>query len=430
MEAHWRSLNAGSITSLPRDQQAKLLEKLNEEGAEVLLQNWYFWAREEQCPPSGQWDTWLYLGGRGAGKTRAGAEWVADSVQNEKLRHVALIGATHNDARAVMVEGVSGLMTVAKGASYEPSNYRVRWSNGAVATVLSAEEPDGIRGHQFDAAWGDEFAKWRDPQAALDMLRMALRIGKNPRLLLTTTPRNIAALKSLLDEKGVVRTHSRTSANIANLAPGFVESLEARYGGTRLGRQELDAEIIADNDAAIWQRDWIERGRVREAPQMTRIVVAVDPPASTHGDECGIVVAGRSEDNEAYVLADRSMGGLTPLGWSSRVAETYEAFEADCIVAEANQGGEMVRTLLNTALPNARVKLAHARRGKKTRAEPAVLFYERGDVHHVGVFPELEDQMCNYDGTGDSPDRMDALVWALSELFPGKKAGEPKIHAV
>ena len=427
MEALWKSLNTESICSLLPAERERLLEKLDDQTAAFLIRSWFFWAREEQRPPAGSWQTWLFLGGRGAGKTRAGAEWIADGVQHGKLRRVALIGATHNDARAVMIEGVSGLMTCAKGADYEPANGRVVWPNGAIATVLSAEEPDAIRGHQFDGAWGDEFAKWRDPQAALDMLRMALRLGKNPRLALTTTPRNIAALKALLEEKGVVRTHGATRANIANLAPGFVESLEARYGGTRLGRQELDAEIIADNETALWRRDWIENTRAREAPELTRVVVAVDPPASTHGDECGIVVVGRGEDNDAYVLADRSAGGLTPLAWSTRVAETYEAFEADAIVAESNQGGEMVRTLLVTALPNAVVKLAHARRGKKIRAEPASLLYEQGHAHHVGVFPELEDQMCNFDGTGDSPDRMDALVWALAELFPGRKKGEPKI---
>jgi phage terminase large subunit-like protein len=430
MQTHWRSLNAESIFSRTPQEREKILEPLNDETARLLLRSWYFWARKEQRPPNGRWNTWLYLGGRGAGKTRAGAGWIADGVESGKFKRIALLGATFNDARAVMLEGESGLMRATEGAVYEPSNYRVRWENGAVATVLSAEEPDGIRGHQFDAAWGDEFCKWRDPQAALDMLRMALRIGKSPRLLLTTTPRNIAALKTLMSEKGVVQTHGTTRANIVNLAPGFVESLEARYGGTRLGRQELDAEIIADNDAALWHRGWIERGRVREAPELERIIVAVDPPVSTHGDECGIVVVGRSADNKAYVLADRSMGGLTPLGWSSRVAETYELFEADSIAAEGNQGGEMVRTLLNTALPNAAVKLVHATRGKQTRAEPSVMLYEQGRVHHVGVFAELEDQMCNYDGTGASPDRMDALVWALTELFPLKKQSVPKVHGL
>jgi phage terminase large subunit-like protein len=430
MEALWKSLNAESISLLPQDEQAKLLEKLNDQTAGVILQSWYFWARAEQRPPPGRWSTWLYLGGRGAGKTRAGAGWIADGVEHGKLRHVALIGATFNDARAVMVEGVSGLMQAAKGATYEPSNHRVCWRNGAIATILSAEEPDSLRGHQFDAGWGDEFCKWRDPQAALDMLRMTLRIGKTPRLMLTTTPRNIPALKALMAEKGVARTHGTTRGNITNLAPGFVEGLEMRFAGTRLGRQELEAEIIADNEAALWQRDWIERTRVREAPQLTRVVVAVDPPASVSGDECGIVVVGRGENGDGYVIADRSRGGLTPNQWASRVADAYEEFQADSVVAEANQGGDMVRSVLMDPLPNACVKLVHARRDKTTRAQPASTLYERGRIHHAGCFAELEDQMCNYDGTGKSPDRMDALVWGLAELFPDRKAAKPKIHAL
>ncbi|HTT98953.1 MAG TPA: terminase family protein [Rhizomicrobium sp.] len=403
-------------------------EKVSNETAEFLRDSWYFWARDEQRPPDGRWHTWLYLGGRGAGKTRAGAGWISHGVAKRGLRHVALVGATFNDARAVMVEGVSGLMTEARGAIYEPSNHRVRWSNGAVATILSAEEPDSIRGHQFDAAWGDEFCKWRDPQAALDMLRMTLRVGRKPQLLLTTTPRNIPALKALMAEKGVVHTHGTTRSNFANLAPGFVEGLEMRFAGTRLGRQELDAEIIADNERALWQRDWIERNRVREAPELVRSIVAVDPSVSVSGDECGIVVVGEGEDGHGYVIADRSQGGLTPNQWVSRVADAYEEFKADEIVAEANQGGEMVQSMMHDPLPNARVRLVYAKRGKITRAQPASTLYERGRVHHVGSFPELEDQMCNYDGTGKSPDRMDALVWGLAQLFPAKKSGVPKIR--
>jgi len=428
MQAPWKSLNENLIVSQSPEERIRLLENVNDNVAADLLKSWYFWAREEQCPPVGSWHTWLYLGGRGAGKTRAGAAWIADGVERGKFRRIALVGATFNDARAVMVEGVSGLMEAATGASYEPSNHRVLWSNGAIATILSAEEPDGIRGHQFDAAWGDEFAKWSDPQAALDMLRMTLRVGKKPRLMLTTTPRNIPALKALMSEKGVVHTHGTTRSNIANLAPGFVEGLEMRFAGTRLGRQELDAEIIADNDAALWQRDWIERLRVREAPQLELVVVAVDPSVSVSGDECGIVVVGRCEKGEAYVLGDRSRGGLTPNQWASRVADAYLEFDADKIVAEANQGGEMVRAMMRDPLPNANVKLVHAKRGKTTRAQPASALYERGRAHHVGCFPELEDQMCNYDGTGKSPDRMDALVWGLAELFPDVKAGVPKIR--
>jgi phage terminase large subunit-like protein len=370
------------------------------------------------------------MGGRGAGKTRAGAEWIAEGIRDGTMRRIALIGATYNDARAVMIEGVSGLLSIDKGAVYQSSNHRILWPSGAVATVLSAEEPDGIRGHQFDAVWGDEFCKWPEPQAMLDMTLMALRIGEHPRIAITTTPRSIPALKALMEAPGTVTTRGTTRANIANLAPGFVEGLEMRFAGTRLGRQELEAEIIADNDGALWQREWIERGRVRVAPELTRIVVAVDPSASVTGDECGIVVVGVCEKGDGYVLADCSAGGLTPNQWASRVADAYEEFKADEIVAEANQGGDMVQSLLQDPLPNARVRKVHASRDKRTRAWPAVTLYERGRVHHAGVFADLEDQMCNYDGTGKSPDRMDALVWALAELFPNKKSGVPKIYTV
>ncbi|HVU22364.1 MAG TPA: terminase family protein [Rhizomicrobium sp.] len=422
-------MNIESILCLPPEDCRLFLDELSDDALKFFTQ-WEKFARSEQLAPQGAWRTWLFLGGRGAGKTRAGAEWIVTGIREGKMRRVALVGATYADARAVMIEGESGLLRVDDSAIYQPSNQRVLWPSGAIATILSAEEPDGFRGHQFDAAWGDEFCKWRDPQAALDMLRMTLRIGKKPRLMLTTTPRNIPALKTLMKEKGVAHTHGTTRSNIANLAPGFVEGLEMRFAGTRLGRQELDAEIIADNDAALWRRDWIETTRVREAPELTRIVVAVDPSVSVTGDECGIVVVGADEIGDAYVIADRSRGGLTPNQWASRVADAYVEFEADSIVAEANQGGEMVRTLLRDPLPNAPVKLVHARRGKTTRATPAATLYERGRVHHVGVFPELEDQMCNYDGTGESPDRMDALVWGLAELFPDVRAPKPSVRSL
>jgi phage terminase large subunit-like protein len=404
------------------------LDALSDEEVE-FFSCWERNAREDQQPPSGAWHIWLFLGGRGAGKTRAGAEWIAYGIHNARMRRVALIGATHHDARAVMIEGESGLLSASGSALYEPSNQRVLWPSGAVATVLSAEEPDGIRGHQFDAVWGDEFCKWEDPQAVLDMTEMALRIGKRPRMLLTTTPRNIPALKALLSRKDVKKTHATTRHNIANLAPGFVESLEGRYGGTRLGRQELDAEIIDDVAGAKWRRDWIERHRVRETPELSRIVVGVDPCASTQGDECGIVVVGRDEKSEGYVLADRSVGGLTPLQWSTVANQAFLDYEAHKIVAESNQGGEMVRQTLRNSNINVPVKLVHARTGKLTRAEPYATLYEQGRIHHVGAFPELEDQMCTYDGTGESPDRMDALVYALAELFPAKEGMKPKIHA-
>jgi len=404
-----------------------LLENLSREtAAEFLDDTWYRFAHDAQLPPQGDWRIWLFLGGRGAGKTRAGAEWIADGVRRGQMRRVGLVGATFQDARSVMIEGESGLLGVSASAAFEPSNRRVLWANGAVADVISAEEPDYVRGHQFDAVWADEFCKWAEPQAALDMLMMALRLGRDPRMAVTTTPRPIAALKALLAMPDVALTRSTTRDNAVNLAPTFLAGLELRFAGTRLGRQELEAELIEDLKTALWQRAWIEQARVRAAPALVRVVVAVDPPASVAGDECGIVAAGLAEDGAAYVLGDFSAAGLTAAGWAARVAEACEHFSADAVVAEANQGGDMVKQVLLDALPNASVKLVHATRDKRTRAAPAAALYEQGRVRHVGVFPELEDQMCNFDGTGKSPDRMDALVWALADLFPQKRS-KPRI---
>jgi phage terminase large subunit-like protein len=260
------------------------------------------------------------------------------------------------------------------------------------------------------------------------MALMCLRLGTDPRMAITTTPRAIESLKVLMKSPDVALSKSTTKANAGNLAPGFLETMNNRYAGSRLGRQELDAEIIADNDAALWQRGWIDAHRVRQAPPLSRIVVAVDPPASAAGDECGIVVAGIAENGEVFVLADCSAEGLTPAGWASRVADAFDKHEADYVVAEANQGGDMVRAVLNEALPGAVLKLVHATRSKRVRASPFTVAYETGRVHHAGCFPVLEDQMCNYDGTGKSPDRMDALVWALAELIPPVKRAKPKVR--
>ena len=424
----WR-WNADSINALPPCERSRLLKSLSREDAAFFQKEWPFWAREAQIPPPGDWRIWLFLAGRGAGKTRAGAEWIAHGVCHGEMRRIGLVGATFHDARSVMIEGESGLLGASPGAAFEPSNRRVLWPNGAVASVISAEEPDYVRGHQFDAVWADEFCKWAQPQAALDMVLMALRLGDDPRMAVTTTPRNIAALKDLMAASDTAKTHATARDNAANLAPTFLAGVELRFAGTRLGRQELDGEVIEDNDAALWQRIWIERARVRKAPPLTRVVVAVDPPASIAGDECGIVVAGIAADGAGYVIADRSAAGMTPAGWASRVADAYETFEADCIVAEANQGGDMVRQVLLDPLPNAAVKLVHATRDKRTRAMPAAALYEQRRVHHAGTFPELEDQLCTYDGEGKSPDRMDALVWALAELFPRAK-GNPKVHTL
>ncbi len=431
MTMHCASLGSESIASLPLPKLLRLkqsLASLTTEEALLLLESWRAWARPEQLPPPGDWRIWLFLGGRGAGKTRAGAEWIADGTKRGTMRRIGLIGATEHDARSVMIEGESGLLAATE-AIFEPSNRRLLWANGAIADVVSAEEPDAVRGHQFDAVWADEFCKWSDPQGALDMVLMALRLGSDPRMLVTTTPRNIKPLKDLLALPDVVLTKSSTTANAANLAPTFLTGLELRFQGTRLGRQELDAELIEDNDAALWKREWIEKTRLRIAPPLVRVVVAVDPPASVAGDECGIVVAGLGEDGEGYVLADASVGGLSAAAWAAKVAAAFEAYSCDCVVAEANQGGDMLRQVLVDALPNAAVKLVHATRDKRTRAMPAAALYEQGRVHHVGAFAELEDQMVSYDGAGKSPDRMDALVWALAYLFPLKRAN-PQVRRV
>jgi phage terminase large subunit-like protein len=415
---------------LPPPQKARLLASLSDSEAAALAEGgWRFWARDEQLAPPGDWRIWLFLGGRGAGKTRAGAEWIAEEVRSDRMRRIGLIGATMRDARAVMVEGESGLLNVVKGAVFEPSNNRLLWPDGAVATLLSAEEPDSFRGHQFDGLWGDEFAKWRDAQGALDMALMALRLGMAPRMLLTTTPRNMPALKALLDAPDVAVTRLNTAFNQDNLADGFFDFLQDRYGASTLGRQELGGELIADVDGALWKRDWIEGARVKAAPELERIVVAVDPPASATGDECGIVVAGRDGGGGFYVLADLSLGGLTPAGWAARVMTAFADFQADAIIAEANQGGDMVKSVLQQGETNAPVKLVHASRGKIARAAPFAALYEAGRVHHAGRFAELEDQMCHYDGskTIKSPDRMDALVWALADLADFKRAA-PRIR--
>ena len=425
-----RRLSADSTKDLPPSERVRFLRELNDREGHFLWRNWPYWARDAQLPPQGDWRIWLFLGGRGAGKTRAGAEWIAEGVRRGAMRRVGIVGATFADARSVMIEGVSGLLGVSPGADFEPSNRRVLWPNGAVGDVLTAEEPDIIRGHQCDAIWADEFCKWSDPQQALDMLMMSLRLGKNPRMAVTTTPRAITPLIDLMTRPGTAITTATTWDNKAYLAPTFITSLRQRYAGTRLGRQELDAEVIEDNDAALWRRDWIEKARVREAPPLVRVVVAVDPPASIAGDECGIVAAGLAETGEAYVLGDCSSAGLTPAAWARRVADACEDHRADAIVAEANQGGDMVKALLLEPAPNAPVKLVHATRDKRTRAAPAAALYEQGRVHHLGAFPELEDQLCHYDGEGQSPDRLDALVWALAELYPRTRRALPRVRTL
>lgn len=415
------------------EERKQLIDNASPALRRYLKRDWHVWARPEQLAPLGDWRVWLFLGGRGAGKTRAGAEWVRESVRMCRAQSIALVGATYTDVRDVMIEGPSGLAGLGRSDRivFEPSKRRLSWPGGAVAHVFTAEEPHGLRGYQFDAAWCDEFAKWRNAETTMDMLQMALRVGSAPRAVVTTTPRGVAALKKLIAGPGVVQTHASTYANADYLAPAFIAQMEAQYQGTRLGRQELDAELIEDNDRALWKREWIERERVNFEPSVVRVVIGVDPPAGVgeHVDECGIVVVGKDMNGNGWVLADRSARGLTPLGWATRVADAHRKFRADAIVAEANQGGAMVEAVLRQTLPNAAIRLVYASQGKRTRAEPAAALYERGLIAHCGLFLELEDQLCQYDGEGASPDRMDALVWALADLFPPDAPGEPRVRS-
>jgi phage terminase large subunit-like protein len=445
-----KRLRIASIALLPSSRRQRFLETLSEDEAALLRNYFRLNAHPYQLPPDGDWTTWLLMGGRGCGKTKGGAEWTMERVALEEAGRVALIGETLADVRDVMIEGPSGIRKAAMASDERPVYYRsqrkLMWGNGAQAFVFSAEDPDSLRGHAFDLAWCDEFAKWRHMGETFDMLQMALRDGAHPRQLITTTPRNRPALKRLLGEAATVITRAKSEDNSAHLAPTFFEQIARRYEGTRLGRQELGGEMLEDLPGALWTHELIDKFRVGETPEtvrarMIRIVVAVDPPVSVgpDADECGIVAVGKGADGLAYVLADRSAHGLSPKAWGERAIGLYHALKADCVVAEVNQGGELVRTLLAEIDSGVPVRAVHASRGKSARAEPVAALYEQGRVRHVGCFAELEDQMCAFGGqeAGDgdresgkgsgspdgrssgakSPDRVDALVWAVWELM-------------
>jgi phage terminase large subunit-like protein len=412
----------------------------------VLRWDWPFWARANQLPPLGAWKTWLLLGGRGSGKTRAGAEWIRAQIEGTsplggRGRHrVALVAPTLLDAREVMIEGESGLRHCSardRRPIFSASRRRLEWPNGAVAYIFSSEDPDSLRGPQFESAWCDEFCSWTHVEKTRDMLRFSLRLGAEPRMVVTTTPRPIEPLRQLLSDPATVVSRARTRDNKL-LADSFIAEIERRYGGTVLGRQELDGEVIEDPQGALWGRQQLERAFEPAVPSLERIVVAVDPPASVgeRAAECGTIVAGlqhRSDCLHAWVLADRTVQGVRPENWAQAVMKAYEDFSADQIVAEANQGGEMVRTVLRLANPDAPIKLVHASRAKHVRATPVAALYEQGRVHHSGRFFALEDQMCAFgamgNDTGKSPDRVDALVWAITALVLDMKLG-PRLRAL
>ena len=413
------------------------LQALSPDAVEFIEKDWTLWARDDQKPPlieCGQepWRVWMILGGRGAGKTRTGAEWVRARVTGTpagtvgRARRIALIGETIVDARRVMVEGVSGLLAIHRRdeqPEFQAVKNQLVWPNGAVAQLFSAEDPDSLRGPQFDAAWCDELAKWRDPEAVWDMLQFALRLGEAPQVLVTTTPRPILILQTIMDDAATVTTRAETAKNVVNLSPHFISEVRRRYQGTALWRQEFLGEIVEDQAGTLWRRDWIDDQRTEVVRDLVTVVVAVDPPvtATKASDSCGIVVAGLGEDRRAYVLADCSLHGRAPQVWARAVMAAYKNYQADRVVAEVNQGGDLIETVLKSVEASAPIKKVRATRGKWLRAEPIASLYAEGRVSHVGVFDALEDQMCAFrtDGRarGQSPDRVDALVWALTDLM-------------
>jgi len=412
------------------------------DGADLIEGNWVFFARLTQYPVEDMPANWLVTGGRGSGKTRLGAEWVNGLVlglppfspDKVKYGHIALVGETLGDVREVMIEGPSGILSI-EGENrprYEASRRRLLWPNGAVAQAFSSEDPDSLRGPQFDAAWCDEAGKWKNAEATFDMLQFGLRLGTRPMQLITTTPRPTRLMKRLYADPLVRRDKLSTERNAGNLAQGFVDALERRYGGTRIARQELEGELIEDRDDALWSREMLAEALTGEIGDLRRIVVAVDPPASAHkdSDACGIVAAGLNADGLVVVLADATLKAAKPIDWATAAVALFHRLEADAIIAEVNQGGDMVTAVIRTVDPLAPVKAVRANRGKWLRAEPVAALYSQRRVKHAGRFAELEDEMCDFgpDGLsgGRSPDRVDALVWAVGELVRG--GGEPRIR--
>lgn len=438
------------LGSATEDEVAEFLDGMSHNAIAAMPWLFEIWALDHQMPPDGDWMTWVIMGGRGAGKTRAGAEWVRRQVEGcrpeekGKCQRVALIGETIDQAREIMVFGDSGIMACSppdRKPEWQSSRKRLVWPNGSIATIYSASDPESLRGPQFDCAWMDELAKWKKARETWDMLQFSLRLGEAPQQIVTTTPKNLTLLREILAAPKTVMTSAPTSANKVNLARSFLEKVSADYSGTRLGRQELDGELLTDVEGALWSLGQIDKLRLEEHPPLDRIVVAVDPPASSGdgADECGIVVAGVSakgppQDWRCYVLADRSIAKASPNAWAEEVVRAAKEFAADRVVAEVNQGGEMVETILRQQSEFLPFRGVRATRGKTARAEPVAALYEQGRVFHLGAFRGLEDQMCQMSQRGfagkGSPDRVDALVWALTDLMiePASAFRRPSIR--
>ncbi len=430
----------------------RFLKGLSDEALAALPYLFEFWALPHQMAPQGEWTAWVILGGRGAGKTRAGAEWVRAMLEGPtagapgRARRMALVGETYDQALAVMVKGESGIIACSppdRCPRWIAGERRLEWPNGAEARLYSAHDPEALRGPQFDAAWSDELAKWPKGQETWDMLQFGLRLGDHPQQVVTTTPRNVDVLKGVLSRNSTVVTQAATEANRAYLAPSFLREVRARYGQTRLGRQELNGEMLEDVEGSLWTRAQLDGLRVDQVPTGARVIVAVDPPVTGHArsDACGIVVIAVEETGaphgwRAVVLEDATVAAASPMAWAEAAAAAYHRHGATRMVAEVNQGGDLVGLLMRQVDPHVALRPVRAVTGKAARAEPVAALYEQGRVRHLGALPALEDEMClmtlrGYEG-GRSPDRLDALVWALTDgvLRPGAGALSPKIRGL
>lgn len=438
------------LVALPKHKRDAILDTLGAKTMEVAREQWRCIARPEQLAPGTDgaaidredWDFWLALAGRGWGKSRTGAEFICEKAEQIPGGHFAIVGATSADTRDTMIsyghegtEGAAGILAISRPdfrPLYEPSKRLLTWPNGSTGTAYSAEEPDRLRGPQHHGFWADELAAWKRLRETWDMLMMGNRLGANPQGCITTTPRPLDVVKELLANSRTATARGSTYDNRANLAPAFFNTIISRYEGTRLGRQELLAELLEDVPGALWTLAMIDAARVAEAPELTRIVVAVDPAVTSTetSDETGIVVVGVGKDGDGYVLADHS-GKYSPNGWASEAVALYNRWKADRVVAEVNNGGDLVEAAVRTVDQSVPYKAVHASRGKRVRAEPVAALYEQGKVHHCGIVQsnghrhgalvKLEDQQCSWDptGKGKSPDRVDALVWGITELMLG-----------
>ncbi|KQM24858.1 MULTISPECIES: DNA-packaging protein [unclassified Sphingomonas] len=414
-----------AMTELNDVQLERFLLRVTPHRRSELTTRFKLWAHDGQTIADQDWTVWLIQAGRGFGKTRAGSEWVCAQAAERRDLRIALVGATRRDVESVMVRGPAGLLAIGRHygpVTWRPSRGVVEFGSGAEAHVYAAESPEGLRGPEHHVAWCDELAKWRNADATWDNLMMGMRMGERPQTLVTTTPRVIPLLRRIRAMPGVRISGGRSRDN-RHLSESYFAQIEGAYAGTRLGRQELDGELIEDVAGALWERAVIEARRVVRAPALVRVVVGVDPPAGIGGDACGIVAVGKGADGFAYVLEDASVSGLSPEGWAAAVAACAARHSADRVVAEANQGGAMVASVLRAADAGLPVRLVHASRGKVARAEPVAALYTGARAFHVGAFPALEDELCGlvtgggYEGPGRSPDRADALVWAMFELM-------------